>query len=635
MNGDVSPGDTLKYTVILQNTGNQDATGVKFTDYLPKNVTYIPGSAIADAGTVVYNIYMNRIEWIGDIGGGTSAEISFHVTVDANLKFGDLVQNQGAVAYDTDCDSINDASETTDSNPDEPGNQPTDIYARGGYIQVTAVKQIANASGTSVRPGDEPEYTIILKNHSGYYAQGIEFTDSIPDNAVYVQGSATVPADSIPVFEESVLSLTNIAIPAYGKVSFGFRVKLKHVLATGVEELTNQGAVYYDSDGDGVNETCIKTDSDTGQDGEQPAVTGLIIPYATCFANGISFTTATLNGALNPGAGYHVYYFEYGKTTDYGSGTDEKYAGQGHRNLFVSEHIKGLDEGETYHCRLVVMIGDETYYGADTSFTTSYTAPGPDAVHKNDPAIVAWATGWEDPVEYGIILNDRFMTPENALGKADCDTSSGFVSLGTGGTVTLTFSTPVTNGTGYDFAVFENSATDTSLELAYVEVSSDGENFVRFDNESSNSGGNFGQVDSSKIRGFAGKYRQGYGTLFDLAVLTGKLNIEKITHIRITDVFGGRDRDTQGNIIYDATYNLTSARAGFDLDAIGVIHSRILPGDINGDSIINLNDLILALKILAGSDTDPFFVYIGADVNNDRKIGFEEVGWILRKTSKP
>ena len=58
------------------------------------------------------------------------------------------------------------------------------------------------------------------------------------------------------------------------------------------------------------------------------------------------------------------------------------------------------------------------------------------------------------------------------------------VSLGKGGSITLSFDPPVSNGDGWDFAVFENGFEDTFLELAYVEVSSDGVVFVRFDNAS-------------------------------------------------------------------------------------------------------------------------------------------------------
>ena len=62
------------------------------------------------------------------------------------------------------------------------------------------------------------------------------------------------------------------------------------------------------------------------------------------------------------------------------------------------------------------------------------------------------------------------------LGKAGDGT---ILSLGDGGEATLTFSTPISNGQGADFAIFENSFSATFLELGLVEVSSDGQNFVR------------------------------------------------------------------------------------------------------------------------------------------------------------
>ena len=62
------------------------------------------------------------------------------------------------------------------------------------------------------------------------------------------------------------------------------------------------------------------------------------------------------------------------------------------------------------------------------------------------------------------------------------------VSLGDGGTVVLTFPQPIGDVPGPDFAVFENGfkAFDNSffLELAHVEVSSDGVNFYRFPSSS-------------------------------------------------------------------------------------------------------------------------------------------------------
>ena len=205
--------------------------------------------------------------------------------------------------------------------------------------------------------------------------------------------------------------------------------------------------------------------------------------------------------------------------------------------------------------------------------------PGSTAVHKDDPAFAAWAAGWVDPVHYGRDVDESWKTPRNALGKAE-GTASGVVSLGEGGSIVLTFDFPIRNGDRWDFAVFENSYSDTFLELAFVEVSSDGVNFIRFENHSLTPApvNAFGSVDPTDITGFAGKYRQGYGTPFDLQdlaerdeVLAGTVNLSRITHVRIVDIMGnGEYTDSHGNIIYDPYP--TKGSAGFDLDAVGVRH---------------------------------------------------------------
>ncbi|MCP4352372.1 MAG: PEP-CTERM sorting domain-containing protein [Desulfobacterales bacterium] len=259
----------------------------------------------------------------------------------------------------------------------------------------------------------------------------------------------------------------------------------------------------------------------------------------------------------------------------------------------------------------------------------------------DDPAFVAWATGWTEPVNYGTSVSDHWKTPEKAMGKAK-GTSSDVVCLGEGGSVTMTFKFPITNGDGWDFAIFENSPSDNYLELAYVEVSSDGRNFIRFSNNSLTPGPVWGyvSVDPRDINGFAGKYRQGYGTPFDLSdlaykkeVISGAVDINNITHVKLIDVKGGTDTDTSGDIIYDA-YTKSETRKGFDLDAIGVMHHnpiQIALGDVNGDKIVDLSDVVLALKLSAGVSENN--IYAEADANGDGKIGIQEVIFILRKMS--
>ncbi len=85
--------------------------------------------------------------------------------------------------------------------------------------------------------------------------------------------------------------------------------------------------------------------------------------------------------------------------------------------------------------------------------------------------------------------------------------------------------------------------------------------------------GGFGSVDTTNIDGLAGKYRQGFGTGFDLGLLAGTagLDIDKVQYVRIVDIVGnGSARDSAGNVIYDPYP--TTGSAGFDLDAVGVVH---------------------------------------------------------------
>ena len=217
---------------------------------------------------------------------------------------------------------------------------------------------------------------------------------------------------------------------------------------------------------------------------------------------------------------------------------------------------------------------------------------GSTAIAKNAAWLTAWATGYENYV-VGQGVNDIWQKPQNGLGAAN-GTATDIVCLGDGGQITLTFARPISDGPGADLAVFENGFSDGFLELGWVEVSSDGENFFRFPSHSLTASpvpfvG--GSIDPTNIDGLAGKYRAGYGTPFDLSQLAGKagLNTGLITQVRIVDIVGdGSAHDSDGRIIYDPFPTMGSA--GFDLDAVGVLH-QTLSGDANGDGMVDVGDL--------------------------------------------
>lgn len=240
-------------------------------------------------------------------------------------------------------------------------------------------------------------------------------------------------------------------------------------------------------------------------------------------------------------------------------------------------------------------------------FAPAAGQPGSTAIHKDSSIIEAWATGIELIRGYINVSNPSqthegsnfasFGVAENALGPAS-DSGEHVVSLGDGGTATLTFDRPIKNGQGPDFCVFENAFNDSFLELAHVEVSSDGLRFVRFPSisltQTETQIGPFGALDPTKIHNLAGKYRQGFGTPFDLEDLidSSGIDINYITHVRIVDVVGSIDQnfgstDSQGNMINDL-FPTPFFSGGFDLDAVGVINQGTLNVSSNSDLNIEL-----------------------------------------------
>lgn len=260
---------------------------------------------------------------------------------------------------------------------------------------------------------------------------------------------------------------------------------------------------------------------------------------------------------------------------------------------------------------LATLLGAGTAQAAGI-FSPAAGQPGSTAIAATSPTIRAWA---DQLVNYtaGTYVDAQFRTPAKALGVAGNSdgTNAGVnfdvVSLGRGGSITLGFSTPIADGTGFDFAVFENSFSDTFIELAWVEVSSDGQSFTRFPGFSLTAlpVSAFGTMDPTNVEGLAGKYRGGFGTPFDLAQLIGTpgLDLGHISHVRLVDIVGDgtavNDLNPQNladwlglplsslppslvNIANSAPAAIydpypTTGSAGFDLDAVAALNLAAVP----------------------------------------------------------
>lgn len=225
-------------------------------------------------------------------------------------------------------------------------------------------------------------------------------------------------------------------------------------------------------------------------------------------------------------------------------------------------------------------------------FAPAQDQPGTTAMHADSSAFIAWATdcvtepGPMNIANPSLGLAGAGYPAANAIGTPGG--TYGVTCLGDGGIAILTFASPICNQPGPDFAVFENGFANAQtpdywfLELAFVEVSSDGVNFFRFpaysNTQTDTQLGGFACILPSEIHNLASKYGAMYGTPFELDEVPDNPLLDKnsITHVRIVDVVGCIDPeyatyDCQGHPINDP-WPTPFASSGHDLDAVGVIH---------------------------------------------------------------
>lgn len=280
--------------------------------------------------------------------------------------------------------------------------------------------------------------------------------------------------------------------------------------------------------------------------------------------------------------------------------------------------------------------------GVQAQFAPQAGVSGTTAIGKTSGLFTGWATGCTisrgyidiaDPLQGRVSLG----TDADAVGMAD----NMIVSLGDSGIATLTFSHAIYNGPGADFAVFENgfanpaNAEEAFLELAFVEVSSDGINFHRFSPSSLSSetiqvpaAGVY--MNARLINNLAGKYVSGYGTPFDLQELEGipGLDINNITHVRIVDVIGSLSGhgtyDKDGHKINDP-YPTAFAGGGFDLDGVGAFYQR-------GLFPVSVKSLVAGpVKVYPNPATDKIFIQIENNTSNYSLLLTDVTGNVLQQ----
>jgi uncharacterized repeat protein (TIGR01451 family) len=243
-----SPGDTLRYTVTIINSGNSAATGVIFTDTPDRNTTLVNNSVTTTQGAIVGGnggtppVIVN----IGTIpGAGGRVTITFDVQVVSLLLLPPGVKqviNQGIIGS-------NELPTVPTNDPATPA--PGDPTVTPLVIQpaLEATKQAslfgdADKNGV-VSPGDTILYDITIRNTGNLTATGVTYSDTPDSNTTLEVGSVQTSVGAVTGGNAGTPPVTvNIGtIPVGASAMISYKVKIITPLPGGVVQVVNQGIV--------------------------------------------------------------------------------------------------------------------------------------------------------------------------------------------------------------------------------------------------------------------------------------------------------------------------------------------------------------------------------------------------------
>jgi uncharacterized repeat protein (TIGR01451 family) len=204
-------GESLRYTITVQNVGTDNATDVEIADQIPANTTYVAGSTtlngapVADAATggspladgLLINAPQDATPGVMNAAVASNvATITFDVVVDPNVGDGTVLSNQAflsALSYGL-----------SDQPSDDPRTPVADDPTRDIvgvlpllFAEKSADLQVDTSSPGIVDPGDVLRYTITVYNNGSVPATVVELFDDVPANTTYVADTLTL--NGLPV----------------------------------------------------------------------------------------------------------------------------------------------------------------------------------------------------------------------------------------------------------------------------------------------------------------------------------------------------------------------------------------------------------------------------------------------------
>ncbi len=288
--GDVSPGDTLRYTLVLTNIGAATATGVVITDAPDALTTLVNGSVTTTQGSIVTGNNPGDATIEVDIGSVTasgSVTITYDVVLANPFPAGVTeVVNQALVNSTELPPGVSD-------DPDTPTPDDETVVPVNAEPDLTIVK---SDGGTTTTAGGTIIYVLQYENVGNQDATGVFITDTVPDHTSFDPTNSSAGWSCVP--DNSAGSLCTITIgdlDAGDGGSFNFAVIVDNPLPAGVDQIDNLATI--SDDGANSDEPITDTDDEstpvvaepalfiTKSDGGVTAVPGDVVVYTLNYGN--------------------------------------------------------------------------------------------------------------------------------------------------------------------------------------------------------------------------------------------------------------------------------------------------------------------------------------------------------------
>jgi uncharacterized repeat protein (TIGR01451 family) len=235
--GVISPGDTLLYTIVINNASRGSITDIILTDTLPAGLSYIANStsytltprggspsapvSVLDAGTTPFPLDEGGVSVVTLAGG-----VTYTLTFQAKLP--DTLPSAVDTFINTGTASSLSLNETI------PLRAETQVFAAPD-LSVTKTDGV-----TAVVPGQTMTYTVTVTNSGGQDATNVVVTDTLDPNAVSVLNILDTDGGTL-VGNQITWNLPSLA--AGSSVSFTLQVSVDGTVAAGISQFTDSVSV--------------------------------------------------------------------------------------------------------------------------------------------------------------------------------------------------------------------------------------------------------------------------------------------------------------------------------------------------------------------------------------------------------